>query len=121
MCEGGHQRPDVVEQMQRMHWALGAEGRGKTARQPRTLTGQGRRTVPGEEMGVKTFIMTLKKKSASISEHAATAGQGWRTSGPLRGQSWRREEEEHTLPTSGSWVLSSVVGLFFFKEDKTSP
>lgn len=84
---------------------------------------QRRRGVHGEEVGVKKFNMPFKKKkSVSVWEHApAAACQGERQAGPL---GTVPEEGGCAPPASGSCALSTalpaLVGLFFFKEDKTS-
>lgn len=55
-----------------------------------------RRGVRGEEVGVKKFNMTLKKKS--VWEHAAAACQGWRTSRASQGPVMEGGEGVHSLP-----------------------
>lgn len=80
-----------------------------------------RRGVRGEEVGVKKFNMTLKKK-VSLGACSSCVPRMEDKQG-LSGASHGRRGG-CALSASGSCALStalpSLVGLFFFKEDKTS-
>lgn len=67
-----------------------------------------RRGVRGEEVGVKKFNMTLKKKSQFGSMQQLRAKDGGQA-GPLRGQSWK----EGRVCTLCLWQLCSEHGPSF--------